>query len=174
VVSRFDANVIYHGGNVLLRSTNRGKTWSEASPDLTRNDRSRQGPGGAPITNEGAGGETYGVIHYIAESPHAAGTLWVGTDDGLVQLTRDDGKTWSNVTPPDVGEAMEEVTCAYNSPKMEIGYNARYLLDILRTIPGGDVTFLLDRSDNAGVVVPEMNGDGMKHECLLMPLRLGE
>ena len=106
VVSRFDANVIYHGGNVLLRSTNRGKTWSEASPDLTRNDKSRQGPGGAPITNEGAGGETYGVIHYIAESPHAAGTLWVGTDDGLVQLTRDDGKTWSNVTPPDVGEAM--------------------------------------------------------------------
>lgn len=106
VVSKFNPAVIYHGGNVLLRSDNRGGTWREASPDLTRNDKSKQGPGGAPITNEGAGGETYGVIDDIAESPHDANTLWVGTDDGFVQLTRDGGKTWTNVTPPDVGEAM--------------------------------------------------------------------
>jgi photosystem II stability/assembly factor-like uncharacterized protein len=106
VVSRFNPAVIYHGANVLLRSDNRGKTWQEISPDLTRNDKSRQGPGGAPITNEGAGGETYGVIDDIAESPHDGRTIWVGTDDGLVQLTRDGGKTWSNVTPPDAGEAM--------------------------------------------------------------------
>jgi photosystem II stability/assembly factor-like uncharacterized protein len=105
-VSRFNPAVIYHGANVLLRSDNRGKTWREASPDLTRDDASKQGPGGAPITNEGAGGETYGVIHDIAESPHDAGAIWVGTDDGLVQLTRDGGKTWRNVTPPDVGEAL--------------------------------------------------------------------
>ncbi len=91
-----------------------------------------------------------------------------------VKLVIEDDRLTLSVKTPDVGEAMEEVTCAYNSPKMEIGYNARYLLDILRTIPGGDVMFLLDRSDNAGVVVPETNGDGMKHECLLMPLRLGE
>lgn len=106
VVSRFNPSVIYHGGNVLLRSDNRGKTWREASPDLTRDDEGKQGPGGAPITNEGAGGETYGVIHYIAESPHDAKTLWVGTDDGLVQLTRDGGTTWANVTPPGPGEAL--------------------------------------------------------------------
>jgi photosystem II stability/assembly factor-like uncharacterized protein len=106
VVSRFNANVIYHGANVLLRSDNRGRTWREASPDLTRNDRSKQGPGGAPITNEGAGGEIYGVIHYIAESPHDANSIWVGTDDGLVQVTRDAGRTWNRVPPPDVGEAM--------------------------------------------------------------------
>jgi hypothetical protein len=91
---------------VLLRSDNRGKTWREASPDLTRNDKSKQGPGGAPITNEGAGGETYGVINDVAESPHDAATIWVGTDDGLVQVTRDGSRTWSNVTPPDAGEAM--------------------------------------------------------------------
>ena len=109
VVSRFNPSVIYHGGNVLLRSDNRGKTWREISPDLTRNDKSKQGPGGAPITNEGAGGETYGVIDDVAESPHDAGTIWVGTDDGLVQLTRDGGKTWSNVTPPDAGEAMVNI-----------------------------------------------------------------
>lgn len=105
-VSRFNPSVIYHAANVLLRSENRGKTWTAISPDLTRNDTSKQGPGGAPITNEGAGGETYGVIHDIAESPHEAGTIWVGTDDGLVQLTRDGGKTWRNVTPPSTGEAL--------------------------------------------------------------------
>jgi DNA polymerase-3 subunit beta len=78
------------------------------------------------------------------------------------------------VKTPDVGDAMEEVTCAYNSPKMEIGYNARYLLDILKTIESDDVTFLLDRTDNAGVVTPE-GGDGdMMHQCLLMPLRLSD
>lgn len=106
VVSRFNPNVIYHGSNMLLRSDNRGKTWREASPDLTRNDTSKQGPGGAPITNEGAGGEIYGVINYIAESPHDANTIWVGTDDGLIQVTRDAGKTWRNVSPPGVGDAM--------------------------------------------------------------------
>ncbi|MFN8059085.1 MAG: hypothetical protein U0Q12_07955 [Vicinamibacterales bacterium] len=106
VVSKFDGNVIYHGGSQLLRSDNRGKTWREVSPDLTRNDKSKQGPGGQPITNEGAGGETYGTIEYIAESPHDAGTIWVGTDDGYVQVTRDGGKTWSNVTPPSVGESL--------------------------------------------------------------------
>ncbi len=106
VVSRFDPAVIYHGANVLLRSDNRGRTWREMSPDLTRNDVARQGAGGAPITNEGAGGETYGVIDDLVESPHDANTIWVGTDDGLVQLTRDGGKSWANVTPPGVGEAM--------------------------------------------------------------------
>jgi len=99
-VSPQDPRVIYHGGNVLFRSDNRGRTWTAISPDLTRNERATQGPGGAPITNEGAGGEVYNTIFYIVESPHEAGTIWVGTDDGLVQMTRDGGKTWANVTPP--------------------------------------------------------------------------
>ena len=91
---------------MLLRTDDRGATWRAVSPDLTRNDTSKQGPGGAPITNEGAGGEVYGTIVDIAESPHDAKTLWVGTDDGYVQLTRDGGATWTNVTPPGVGEAL--------------------------------------------------------------------
>jgi photosystem II stability/assembly factor-like uncharacterized protein len=106
VVSKFNPQVVYHGGNMLLRSDNRGRTWREVSPDLTRNDKSKQAPGGAPITNEGAGGEIYGTIYYVAESPHDAATLWVGTDDGLVQVTRDSGQSWTNVTPPGVGEAL--------------------------------------------------------------------
>jgi hypothetical protein len=78
----------------------------EVSPDLTRNDREKQGPGGRPITIEGAGGETYNTIFYVAESPLELGTIWVGSDDGLVHLTRDGGQEWDNVTPSAVGEAM--------------------------------------------------------------------
>ena len=73
-----------------------------------------------------------------------------------------------------MGEASEEVTCAYGGGKMEIGYNARYLLDILRTMESSDVTFMLDRNDNAGVVSPEQNGEDFSHQCLLMPLRLSD
>jgi DNA polymerase-3 subunit beta len=90
-----------------------------------------------------------------------------------VKLALEDDRLTLAVKTPDVGEAVEEVTCSYNSPKMEIGYNARYLLDILRTVESPDVTFLLDRNDNAGVVVPEGEGD-LKHQCLLMPLRLSD
>jgi photosystem II stability/assembly factor-like uncharacterized protein len=106
MVSRHDPSVIYHASNVLLKSRNRGRTWAEISPDLTRDDSTKQGPGGGPITNEGAGGEIYGTIYYVAESPHGAGTIWTGSDDGLIQVTRDGGATWSNVTPREVGEAQ--------------------------------------------------------------------
>jgi len=99
VVSQHDARVIYHGGNVLFRTNDRGKTWAPISPDLSRNDKATQGWGGTPISNEGAGGEVYGTIVSIAESPHDAATIYVGTDDGLVQITRDGGKSWTNVTP---------------------------------------------------------------------------
>ena len=91
-----------------------------------------------------------------------------------VKLVVEDDRLTLSVKTPDVGEAVEEVTCAYNSPKMEIGYNARYLLDILRTIESPDVSFLLDRNDNAGVLTPEQDAEEMKHQCLLMPLRLSD
>ena len=106
VVSQHDGRVIYHGANVLFRTTDRGKTWGPISPDLTRNDKATQGWGGTPITNEGAGGEVYGTIISIAESPHDAATIYVGTDDGLVQLTRDGGRSWTNVTPAGVAVGL--------------------------------------------------------------------
>ena len=106
VVSQHDPRVIYHGGNVLLRSADRGRTWTEVSPDLTRDEDDKQGPGGGPITNEGAGGEIYNTIMYVAESPHDAQTIWVGSDDGLVHVTRNGGMQWENVTPGDVEEGI--------------------------------------------------------------------
>jgi DNA polymerase-3 subunit beta len=79
-----------------------------------------------------------------------------------------------SVNTPDVGEAVEEVHCSFKNDPMEIGYNARYLLDILKTIATEDVSFLLDRSDNAGILVPVGGRDDMEYQCLLMPLRLGD
>lgn len=106
LVSQHDENVIFHGGNVLFRSRDRGQSWAPASPDLSKNDKSRQGWGGGPITNEGAGGEVYATIFVIEESPHDANTIYVGTDDGNVQLTRDGARTWTNVTPPGAGDGL--------------------------------------------------------------------
>ncbi|MEZ4422155.1 MAG: glycosyl hydrolase [Gemmatimonadota bacterium] len=105
VVSPFDGNVLYHGGNHLLMSSDRGNSWEEISPDLTRDEESKQGPGGTPITNEGAGGEVYGTIYTISPSPVDRDVIWTGSDDGLVQVTRDGGATWTNVTPA-LPEAM--------------------------------------------------------------------
>ena len=101
--SPFDPTVIYHGANVLFRTTDQGTTWTVISPDLTRNEKSHQGRSGL-FWHDGAGSEIYNTISSIAESPHERGTIWVGTDDGLVQLTRDDGRTWTNVTPKDWAE----------------------------------------------------------------------
>ncbi|NNF36247.1 MAG: glycosyl hydrolase [Saprospiraceae bacterium] len=101
-----DPSIIYHGGNHVLKSEDSGISWSEISPDLTRNDKSRQGPGGEPYTNEGAGGENYNTISYMVSSEHNQGTLLVGTDDGLVHVTSDDGVTWTDITPEGLEESL--------------------------------------------------------------------
>jgi photosystem II stability/assembly factor-like uncharacterized protein len=104
--SQHEPNTFYHAAQVLLRTRDMGKTWEEASPDLTRNEKEKQGKGGGPYTNEAVGAENYGTISYVIESPHEEGVIWVGTDDGLVQLTRDGGETWTNVTPKGLQECL--------------------------------------------------------------------
>jgi photosystem II stability/assembly factor-like uncharacterized protein len=106
IASLHDPKVLYYGAHVLLRSRDRGLSWQKISPDLTRNESDKHGPGGVPITDEAAGAEHYNTIFYIVESPHEAGTIWVGTDDGLVQLSRDGGESWNDVTPKGVGEVL--------------------------------------------------------------------
>ncbi|MEE4161325.1 MAG: hypothetical protein V2I25_02385 [Woeseiaceae bacterium] len=103
-VSLHDPSVIYHAANVLLKSTDRGFNWTEASPDLTRDEADKQGKGAGPYTNENI--EQYNTIFAFAESPHDADTLWAGTDDGLVHVTRDGGKSWTEVTPRGVGRGL--------------------------------------------------------------------
>jgi photosystem II stability/assembly factor-like uncharacterized protein len=97
-VSPHDPNVIYHGGNVLFRTSDGGQTWTAISPDLTRNDKSKQKWSGGPITGDNTGAEYYCTIFAIAESPREKGLIWVGSDDGLVHVTRDAGAHWTNVT----------------------------------------------------------------------------
>jgi photosystem II stability/assembly factor-like uncharacterized protein len=98
--SPHDPNTLYLGANVLFKSTDEGSSWQIISPDLTRNDKSKQGPSGGPITKDNTSIEYYDTIFTVMESPVQAGTIWTGSDDGLVQLSRDGGKNWSNVTPP--------------------------------------------------------------------------
>ena len=99
-----DPNIFYHAANVLLKTSNKGISWEVISPDLTRHDTAKMGMSGVPYTNEGAGGENYATIAYVAESPHEKGVIWTGSDDGLVYITRDEGKTWNNVTPTGLSE----------------------------------------------------------------------
>lgn len=106
IASPHDYGTIYHGGNILFKTTNGGLSWEEISPDLTRNDSSKQGPGGAPITNEGAGGENYNTLSYVIESVHEQGVIYTGSDCGLVHITKDGGKTWQNITPAGLPESL--------------------------------------------------------------------
>lgn len=104
VASPHNPKVLYHAANVVLRSSDGGLRWEVVSPDLTRNDPAKQGVGGGPLTNEGAGGENYNTIYYLVESPTEPGLIYTGSDCGLVHLTRDNGKTWQNVTPAGMPE----------------------------------------------------------------------
>ena len=99
-----DPKTVYLGGNVLFKSTDAGKNWTPVSPDLTRNDKSKQLPSGGPVELDMSGAETFDAILSLAISASDPNVIWVGTDDGVVQVTRDGGKTWANVTPARVPE----------------------------------------------------------------------
>jgi len=104
MISLHDPETLYHAGEVLFKTTDGGVHWQAISPDLTRNDKSKQKVSGGDITLDDSGTEYYDTIFALAESPLKKGLLWVGTDDGLIQLTQDEGKTWANVTPKDMPE----------------------------------------------------------------------
>ena len=104
--SRHEPDTYYHGSQFLLRTKDMGKNWAEVSPDLTRNDKTKQGKGGGPYTNEAVGAENYGTLSYVTESPHEKGVLWTGSDDGIVHITKDGGQKWTNVTPVGLKECL--------------------------------------------------------------------
>ncbi|HEY2782790.1 MAG TPA: hypothetical protein VGI90_18550 [Steroidobacteraceae bacterium] len=102
MVSQHDPDAIYAASEVLWKSTDRGMSWKIISPDLTRNDKSKQTASGGPLTKDITSVEYYDTIFALAESPLRKGDLWLGTDDGLVQMTDDDGGHWHNVTPKEM------------------------------------------------------------------------
>ncbi len=99
MLSPHNPDVLYTGGECVFKSTDHGQSWTQISGDLTRNDKSKQQPSGGPLTNDITTVEYYDTIFALAESPIKKGTIWAGTDDGLVQVTTDDGQHWLNVTP---------------------------------------------------------------------------
>jgi photosystem II stability/assembly factor-like uncharacterized protein len=96
--SPHDANTIYAASQHLWKTTDGGASWTRISGDLTRNDKSKMGPSGGPITKDNTSVEYYGTIFAVTESPLEPGVIWAGSDDGLLHLTRDGGQTWKNVT----------------------------------------------------------------------------
>ena len=104
--SQHEPNTFYHGAQLVLKTKDMGVSWEEVSPDLTRNIDEKQGNGGGPYTNEAVGAENYGTLAYLIESPHEKGVFYSGSDDGFVQVTRDNMKTWQNVTPKGLKECL--------------------------------------------------------------------
>jgi photosystem II stability/assembly factor-like uncharacterized protein len=107
VFSPHDPNTLYAAANVLFRTTNEGHSWEPISQDLTRNDKSKQISSGGPITKDNTSIEYYDVIFTVMESPVEKGVIWAGSDDGLVHVTRDGGKSWQNVTPKNMPEWIQ-------------------------------------------------------------------
>jgi photosystem II stability/assembly factor-like uncharacterized protein len=129
-----DPNVLYAAGNVVFRTTNDGERWQVVSGDLTRNDKTKQGPSGGPITKDNTSVEYYGTIFALAPSPHDSGTIWAGSDDGLVHVTRDGGRTWANVTPRDLPEwsLISIIEVSPHDPATAYVAATRYKLDDFR------------------------------------------
>src|SRR5580658_3633479 len=117
IISPHDPKVIYAGANVLFKSTDEGQSWEPISKDLTRDDKTRQGSSGGPITKDNTSIEYYCTIFTVNESTITKGLIWVGSDDGLINLTRDGGKTWTNVTPPkDILPEWSQINAIEPSP----------------------------------------------------------
>ena len=160
-VSPHDPYTLYHTSQYVHRSTNEGQSWEIISPDLTTNDKSKQGPSGGPITRDHTGPETYCTIFAFEESPHQAGLFWAGTDDGLAHLSRDGGATWTNITPEGMPEwgTVNMIELSPHDPGRVFLAVHRYRLD--------DFTPYIYRTDDYGkswtLLTNGANGIPAKH-----------
>ena len=134
VLSPHDPNTMYMGSSVIFKTTDEGQHWTPISPDLTRHDPRTLGASGGPITKDQTSVEYYGTVFAIAESPVQAGVIWSGSDDGLINVTRDAGKTWTNVTPRDLPEwtRISIIEASPYSPGTAYVAANRYQLDDMR------------------------------------------
>ncbi len=179
IFSRHEANTFYHGAQVLLKTSDMGRTWAAVSPDLTRNEKEKQGKPGAPFTNEAVGAENYGTLAYIAESPQERGVMWTGSDDGFVQLTRDGGKTWKNVTPKGLAECL--INAIELSPfDKGTAYIAttRYKFNdhapgLYKTTNYGETWTKIDRGIPAGAFTRVVREDEVRRDLLFAGTELG-
>jgi photosystem II stability/assembly factor-like uncharacterized protein len=129
--SPYNPKVIYIGSNFVHRSVDAGQTWQIISPDLTRHDPKTLKPSGGPITLDNTGAEVYADVFALAESPVRQGVIWTGSDDGLVHVSQDDGKSWTNVTPKALPEwaLINYVEPSHYDPAVCYLSATRYKLD---------------------------------------------
>jgi len=122
---------LYAASNILFRSFDEGQSWEAISGDLTRNDKTKQVSQGGPISKDNTSVEYYDTIFTVAESPITQGVIWAGSDDGLVNVTRDNGKTWENVTPKDLPEWIQinSIEASPNDPATAYFAATAYKLD---------------------------------------------
>jgi len=133
-ISPHDPTVLYHCSNFVHRTTDDGHSWQVISPDLTRDDPSKQGYSGGPITRDNTGVEVHGTIFAFEESPHRAGLLWAGSDDGLVHISEDGGETWRDITPRNMPEwgTVNNIELSAHDPGRAFLAVHRYRLDDFR------------------------------------------
>jgi|AntRauTorcE11897_2_1112592.scaffolds.fasta_scaffold02357_1 photosystem II stability/assembly factor-like uncharacterized protein len=105
-ISPHNSDALYATSQYVHRSMDEGMSWEQISPDLTRNEKSKQQESGGPITKDDTSIEYYNTVFSFAESPVEAGVLWAGADDGLVHISRDNGENWDEITPNGMSEAM--------------------------------------------------------------------
>ncbi|MCZ6917491.1 MAG: glycosyl hydrolase [Gemmatimonadetes bacterium] len=131
VFSNHDAKVLYTGTQKLWKTTTDGMSWEQLSPDLTRAAPETIGPSGGPLTKDQTGVETYATVFAIAPSYHDPNVIWVGSDDGLVNVTRDGGATWNDVTPSDAPDfiRINTIEASPNTPGKAYVSGIRYLVD---------------------------------------------
>ncbi len=131
VFSHHDPDVLYTGTQKVWRTTNEGQSWEAISEDLTRADPSTMGPSGGPITRDQTGVETYATVFAIAPSHHDPDVIWAGSDDGYVQVTRNGGTTWQNVTPSDAPDfvRINTIEASPNTPGKAYVAGIRYLVE---------------------------------------------
>lgn len=178
-MSPFDPDTLYYGMERLYRTTNDGGSWSAISPDLTRNDKSRQQASGGPITKDITSVEYYDTIFAIAESPLRKGMIWVGTDDGLIQLT-DGGGAWTNVSPHDMPQwstiSMIEPS-RYDANTAYVAVDRHKLDDvkpyIFRTDDGGKSWRRIDAGLPDGSFVHAVREDSRKRGLLYAATETG-
>jgi len=108
-ISPHNPDLLYATSQFVHRSDDEGMSWETISGDLTRNDKSKQGESGGPITKDDTSVEYYNTIFTFAESPVEPGVFWTGADDGLIHISRDNGQSWTEVTPAGMPEAMASI-----------------------------------------------------------------
>jgi hypothetical protein len=166
--SRWDPRELWTAGNRIFRSLDEGHTWEVVSPDLTRNDPTKLGLSGGPISRDNTGAEVYCTIFALAESQHERDVLWAGTDDGLLHLSRDRGRTWQPVTPPELPEwtlvsvlepsLHDAATCYVAATRYKLDDPRPYLFKttdhgrtwkrITEGIPDGEITRVIREDPN--------------------------